>query len=124
FIIFCSKENCNIKGCNVFTMKAFTSGLQVTEGKKVHPTQKPVGLFEKFILDSTSEGDTVLDCFMGSGTLAIAAIKTKRNYIGFEIQEKYCKIAQDRINKFTGDFHSKIENFNNDINLFTQISDK
>ncbi|MCL1932355.1 MAG: site-specific DNA-methyltransferase, partial [Candidatus Azobacteroides sp.] len=68
---------------------------------------KPVELFEKFILDSTSEGDTVLDCFMGSGTLAIAAIKTKRNYIGFEIQEKYCKIAQDRINKFTGRFSRK-----------------
>jgi len=61
-----------------------------------------------------------LDCFMGSGTLAIAALKTKRNYIGFEIQEKYCKIAESRINLFKGDFQSRIENFDNDINLFSQ----
>jgi len=118
-IIFCSKENCNMKGCNIFTLKAFTSGAKSTNGEKVHPTQKPVELFEKFITDSTSEGDIVLDCFMGSGTLAIAALKTKRNYIGFEIQEKYCKIAQNRINQFMNDFQSKIKNFNNEVNLFT-----
>jgi DNA modification methylase len=85
----------------------------------VHPTQKPVELFEKLITDSTDRGGIVMDCFMGSGTLAIAALKTGRNYIGFEIQEKYCKIAENRINRFNGDFR-KIENFNNEINLFTR----
>jgi len=119
-IIFCSKENCNMKGCNIFEIKAFCSGAKKTDGEKLHPTQKPVDLFEKFILDSTNEGDVVMDCFMGSGTLAIAALKTKRNYICFEIQEKYCKIAQNRINQFNGDYSEKIENFNKETNLFTQ----
>lgn len=120
-VIFSSKENCNIKGCNIFEIKAFNSGAKVTNGEKQHPTQKPVELFEKFILDSSKEGDVVLDCFMGSGTLAIAAIKTKRNYIGFEIQEKYCKIAQNRINQYAGDFQKQIENFNNETNLFSKL---
>ncbi|MCL1937003.1 MAG: site-specific DNA-methyltransferase [Candidatus Azobacteroides sp.] len=120
FVIFCSKGGeINIGDENTIKIPGFAAGAKRTNGQKLHPTQKPVELFEKFILDSTNKDDTVLDCFMGSGTLAIAAIKTKRNYIGFEIQEKYCKIAQCRINKFTGDFHSKIENFNNEINLFT-----
>jgi len=121
FIIFASKGTVNIGGLNIFTIKAFCSGAKATDGEKQHPTQKPVALFEKFILESTNEGDVVMDCFMGSGTLAIAAIKTKRKYIGFEIQEKYCKIAQNRINRFVGDYTKKIENFNNDINLFSEV---
>lgn len=120
-VIFASKENCNINGCNIFALKAFTSGAKTTNGEKVHPTQKPVELFEKFILDSTNIGDVVLDCFMGSGTLAIAAIKTKRHYVGYEIQEKYCKIAERRINEFKGEFSKKIENFNNETNLFSEL---
>jgi len=117
-IIFCSKDICAMKGCNIFRMSAFSSGAKKTNGEMLHPTQKPVELFEKFILDSTKEGDTVLDCFMGSGTLAIAALKTKRNYIGFEIQEKYCKIAHKRIYNYLGDFDKKIENFENERTLF------
>lgn len=42
----------------------------------VHPTQKPVEVIEKLITDSTQEGDLVLDCFMGSGTTAVASKKT------------------------------------------------
>jgi len=102
-------------------VSCFSSGAKATNGEKVHPTQKPVELFEKFILDSTVEGDTVLDCFMGSGTLAIAAMKTKRNYIGFEIQEKYCKVAENRINQFLGDFSKKVENFHNEKGLFSEL---
>lgn len=63
----------------------------------VHPTQKPVEVIEKLITDSTKEGDLVLDCFMGSGTTAVAAKKLNRNFIGFEIQEKYIEIAKRRL---------------------------
>ena len=64
---------------------------------KVHPTQKPVALFEYLIRTYTNEGDTVLDNCIGSGTTAIAAINTGRKYIGIEREEKYCRIAEERI---------------------------
>jgi site-specific DNA-methyltransferase (adenine-specific) len=88
-----------MKGCNIFEMPCFCSGAKKTDGEKVHPTQKPVSVIEKLILDSTSEGDLILDCFVGSGTTAVAAIKTKRNFIGFELQEKYVDISNKRIEK-------------------------
>lgn len=69
-------------------------------GKSVHPTQKPVPLFEYLIKTYTNEGETVLDNCMGSGTAAIAAINTNRNYIGFEKDEHYFKIANKRIQEF------------------------
>jgi len=63
----------------------------------LHPTQKPVALFEYLIRTYTNEGDTVLDNCIGSGTTAIACINTGRNYIGIEKEEKYCRIAEERI---------------------------
>ena len=66
---------------------------------KTHPTQKPVALCEYLIKTYTDEGDTVLDNCMGSGTTAVACINTNRNYIGFELSEEYCKIAEERIKK-------------------------
>ena len=65
----------------------------------LHPTQKPVALFEYLIKTYTNEGETVLDNCIGSGTTAIACINTNRNYIGFELSEEYCKIAEERIRK-------------------------
>lgn len=63
----------------------------------IHPTQKPVALFEYLIKTYTNEGETVLDNCMGSGTTAIACINTNRNYIGFELDEEYYKASLDRI---------------------------
>ena len=80
-------------------IKSFMTGAKKEDGEKLHPTQKPTALIRKLITDSTQEGDTVLDCFMGSGTTAIACKQTGRNYIGFELQEKYCEIANERISK-------------------------
>lgn len=62
-----------------------------------HPTQKPVELFEYLIRTYTSENDLVLDNCMGSGTTAIACIRTDRNFTGFELEPKYHAIAQERI---------------------------
>lgn len=62
-----------------------------------HPSEKPVELMEKMIRNSSREGDTVLDCFMGSGTTGAACVNLNRNFIGFEIDEKYFEIAQKRI---------------------------
>lgn len=66
---------------------------------RVHPTQKPVTLFEYLINTYTNEGETVLDNCIGSGTTAIAAINTNRNYIGIELDENYYNIAKNRINE-------------------------
>jgi site-specific DNA-methyltransferase (adenine-specific) len=67
----------------------------------IHPSQKPVALFEYLIKTYANEGETVLDNCMGSGTTAIACINTGRNYIGFEKEEKYYNIIQERIKKHT-----------------------
>lgn len=62
-----------------------------------HPTQKPVALFEYLIKTYTNEGETVLDNCIGSGTTAIAAINTNRNFIGIEQEKEYVDIANKRI---------------------------
>ena len=66
-------------------------------GKRYHPTEKPIRLMKKIIEDYTSEGDWVLDCFMGSGTTGIATVNMGRNFIGIEIEENYFDIAKQRI---------------------------
>lgn len=62
-----------------------------------HPTQKPVALMEYLIRTYTNDGDTVLDNCMGSGTTGVACIKTGRNFIGIEMDDKYFEIAKKRI---------------------------
>ena len=64
-----------------------------------HPATFPEKLAEMHILSWSNEGDTVLDPFMGSGTTAKMALLNNRNYIGFELSEEYCKIAEERIRK-------------------------
>lgn len=67
--------------------------------QKLHPTQKPVALFEYLIKTYTNEGQTVLDNCMGSGTTAIACMSTGRNFIGFELDKEYYQIATQRISE-------------------------
>jgi site-specific DNA-methyltransferase (adenine-specific) len=67
-------------------------------GGKKHPTQKPVELMEYLIKTYTNENETVLDFTMGSGSTMVACKNTNRNGIGIEKEEKYFKIAQERIN--------------------------
>jgi len=67
--------------------------------KKGHITPKPVGLIESIIKHSSSEGETVLDFMMGSGTTGVACKNLNRNFIGIEINEEYFKIAEKRINE-------------------------
>ena len=66
-------------------------------GTKLHPTQKPVALFEYLIRTYTNEGDTVLDNCAGSFTTAIACLNTNRKYICIEKDEKYFEIGKNRI---------------------------
>lgn len=65
----------------------------------LHPTQKPVELLEYLIKTYTNENETVLDNCMGSGSTGVACINTNRNFIGYELDEKYFEIAGKRLNE-------------------------
>ncbi len=74
-----------------------------------HPAQFPELLAQDHILSWSNEGDLVLDPCMGSGTTAKMALLNNRNFIGFEISEDYCKIAEERI-----------RNLNKQVSLFNE----
>lgn len=67
--------------------------------KRVHPTQKPLGLMGRMVLDYTEKGQMILDPYMGSGTTGVAAVKEGRRFIGVEMSRKYFKIACRRIER-------------------------
>lgn len=64
---------------------------------KLHPTQKPVELLEYLIKTYSNENATVLDNCMGSGSTGVACLNTNRNFIGIELDNKYYKIAENRL---------------------------
>lgn len=78
----------------VSILKGFDTGSE----RGLHPTQKPVALFEYLIRTYTHPGETVLDNTMGSGTTGVACVNTGRRFIGIEKDDTYFRIAQDRIN--------------------------
>ena len=75
---------------------------------RFHPTQKSLPLFEELILKHSNEGDVVLDCFLGSGTTAVAALATGRKFIGCELDEGYFQKARARIAE--AEHHERINN--------------
>ncbi len=75
--------------------------------KKIgHPAPFPVELPYRLIQLYTFEGEVILDPFIGSGQAAIAAIKTKRHYVGYDVDEEYVKLAERRIKEFLLEFES------------------
>lgn len=73
--------------------------LKGDDGKNLHDTEKPVGLMEILIGNSTQENGIVLDPFMGIGSSGIAANNLGRNFIGVELDDTYFSIAKERIEK-------------------------
>lgn len=71
-----------------------------TKDKKLygHPTIKPVEILEKFLINHSSEGSTIFDPFMGSGSTGVACKNLNRNFIGIELNEEYYDISLKRIN--------------------------
>ena len=68
-----------------------------------HPTIKPIEFVKQHIINSTNEGDVVLDFFMGSGTTGVACKELNRNFIGIELDKEYYDIAVKRINGITAE---------------------
>lgn len=79
-----------------YKKKCYTSPV-VGKKDRIHTAQKPIELLRRYIELSSNEGDTVLDCFMGSGSTGVACVKYKRNFIGIEIDKQYFEIAEKRI---------------------------
>ena len=92
-----------VKGRHVLNGARDTDTLyynRVVGNMQLHQNQKPVDLCEYLINKSSNENDTVLDCFMGSGTTGVACLQTNRNFIGIELEEKYYNIAKERCSNY------------------------
>jgi DNA modification methylase len=88
-----------------FTKSVWTFSAESARGVG-HPAPFPVELPYRLLQLYTFEGEVILDPFMGSGQAAIAAIKTKRHYVGYEINEEYVKLAERRIKEFLTELKS------------------
>ncbi len=98
YVIFAREKGVRLYGNYHTKRKYYISGVNQADKKKYkHPTIKPLAFIENHIINSSKEGDLVLDCYCGSGTTLVGAIKTNRNFIGFEIDKNYYKIAKQRV---------------------------
>lgn len=98
------KLKCNPLGKNptdVWLFPKVTSGTnRSSKERTAHPAQFPIAVIERIIKACSNPGDLVLDPFMGSGSLAEAALRCGRRVVGFEIEPKYVAIAARRLTKF------------------------
>lgn len=74
--------------------------VEPNEGFIDHPTPKPKAFLKELLKMFSRKGELVLDPFIGSGSTAVACKQLERKFMGFEIKEKYCKLANKRVNKF------------------------
>lgn len=87
----------NMRGANPGNVWEFSHMHYCNKNRKEHPTQKPEGLYERMILASSDENDTVLDPFLGSGTLLRVCQQTGRKGIGIDINPDYIDMAYSRL---------------------------
>jgi adenine-specific DNA-methyltransferase len=98
------KLKCNPLGKNptdVWQIPKVTSGANRSSKERMpHPAQFPIALIDRVVKASSNQDEIVLDPFLGSGTSAIVALSNKRKFVGFEINEKYCDLAIERIKQY------------------------
>jgi site-specific DNA-methyltransferase (adenine-specific) len=100
FILFFREKGVKVHGTFKSKFTYYLTPLNQKDKKLYgHPTVKPLNIVQNFVINSSLPNSTILDPFMGSGTTAVACINTNRNYIGFEIDPDYYKIAEERIRK-------------------------
>ena len=78
------------------------------EEKRYHPTQKPQKLIDRLILASSSKQDLILDPFSGSGSTMLSAYRNNREFIGFELDETYFNLSNDRLNEYISKQKNKL----------------
>ncbi len=113
-LIWAAKSEASRYTFNYLSMKALNEDLQMRsdwflpicsgaerlkgeDGKKAHATQKPEALLHRILLASTNPGDVVLDPFLGSGTTAAVAKRLGRRFLGFEREQRYAAVAEERL---------------------------
>ena len=97
-IAWCSTD----KGSYIYRHKQIGKrGFYVVECERIHPTQKPIALYEWLIQNYASEGDLILDTHLGSGSIAIACHRMKRKLIAYEIDKDYYDAACKRFKEQT-----------------------
>ncbi len=109
----------NMRGANPGNVWEFSHMHYCNKNRKKHPTQKPEGLYERMILASSNEGDTILDPFLGSGTLLRVCQQTNRNGIGIDINPEYIEMSRERLlEKFYGfdSIDERMQRVPNDLN--------
>ena len=109
----------NMRGANPGNVWEFSHMHYCNRNRKKHPTQKPEGLFERMILASSNEGDTVLDPFVGSGTLLRVCQQTGRHGIGIDINPEYIQLSRERLQEPFSGFDSideRMKRVPNDLN--------
>ena len=110
YIVFAREKGVKLYGNYYTKRKYYISGVnQVDKKKYKHPTIKPLAFIENHIINSSKEGDLVLDCYCGSGTTLVGALKNNRKYIGFEINKEYYEIAKKRIEDTKAEMESVVE---------------
>lgn len=99
FILFFREKGVKIYGEFKTKFTYYVTPLNQKD-KKIfgHPTIKPIEMVQNFVINSSQEGDVVLDPFLGSGTTGVACVNTHRNFIGMELDKDYFDIAEKRIN--------------------------
>lgn len=109
----------NMRGANPGDVWQFSHIHYCQENRQNHPTQKPEGLIERMVLASSSEGDTVVDPFSGSGTTLRVCQQLRRKCTGIELNEKYVKMTIERLNQPFKGFDSidpRMSRVPNDLN--------
>lgn len=102
YLLFFREKGVRIDSTYETKSKYYISGVNKVDKELYdHPTIKPLDYVKNLIINSSNEHDVVLDPFLGSGTTAVAAKDLNRQYIGFEIDDKYFKIANDRLNNIS-----------------------
>lgn len=109
----------NMRGANPGNVWKFSHVHYCSTNRQQHPTQKPEALFERMILASSNERDTVLDPFIGSGTSARVCQQLNRNIIGIDINKNYIEMTKERLQKHFYGFDSideRLIRIPNDLN--------
>jgi site-specific DNA-methyltransferase (adenine-specific) len=94
--LLCCKTNITTKSNNKSNILKYR---RISPQKLLHSCEKPIPLLEDLITELSNPQDTILDCFMGSGSTGVACKNLNRNFIGIELDEKYFEIAKERINE-------------------------
>lgn len=98
FILFFREKGVRVGGEFSTKRTYYVTPLNQSDKKRYgHPTIKPVEIIQNLIINSSQRGDTVVGPFMGSGTTGVACVNTNRDFIGFELDERYFEIACKRI---------------------------